>query len=69
MSPELNIKLLEIANDLPKVHTHDYTANRVIGTYWEIYVLFSQTELGLANRDSSITNDVDFPSLSNKVQE
>lgn len=69
MLPELNLKLLDIAHDLSKMHIHDYTAERVIATYWKIYVLFEQTGDGLANRNSSISSVTALPLLSNLVQE
>ena len=68
MSTELNIKLFEIANDIFKIHKNDYTTERIISTYWKNSILYSQTEAGLANKDSSISVDVDLPLLSNQVQ-
>ncbi|WP_339918475.1 hypothetical protein [Yeosuana marina] len=65
MSDNLKIKLLTIADNLSQVHKHDYTANRIIATYWEVYDLFEKTQDGLDNRDSSILSD---SLLSNEEQ-
>jgi len=51
-SENIKIELLKIANDLSKTHKHDYTEQRIMGTYWYLYELFESTQEGLDNRSS-----------------
>lgn len=68
MSTEEKTILLQIADNLSRKHKHDYTEQRVMGTYWILYELYEQVQDGLDNRPSSISPEINLPLSSNQEQ-
>jgi len=74
MSDKLKIQLLKIALALSREyksknrHAGDFTVQRIVATYWEVYTLFEEVSDGLANRSSSISPETNLPFLSNHEQ-